>query len=62
MSPSKYFSDDSEEDEELVKARQEGYKAGIMDMYHNIDMVANLCEMFPVPDRLEMFLAIIRDL
>ena len=62
MSPSKYFSDDSDEDEELLKARQEGYKAGIMDMYHNIDMVANLCEMFPVPDRLEMFLAIIRDL
>lgn len=62
MSPSKYFSDDYNEDEELLKARQEGYKAGIMDMYHNIDMVANLCEMFPVPDRLEMFLAIIRDL
>lgn len=62
MSPSKYFSDDSEEDEELEKARQEGYKAGVMDMYHNIDMVAQLCEMFPVPDRLEMFLAIIRDL
>lgn len=62
MSPSKYFSDDSNEDEELLKARQEGYKAGIMDMYHNIDMVANLCEIFPVPDRLEMFLAIIRDL
>ena len=62
MSPSKYFSDDSEEDEELVKAKADGYKAGIMDMYHNIDMVANLCEMFPVPDRLEMFLTIIRDL
>ena len=62
MSPNKYFSDDSDEDEELVKARADGYKAGIMDMYHNIDMVANLCEMFPVEDRLEMFLTIIRDL
>lgn len=61
MTPTEYFTD-SDEDEELLKARQEGYKAGIIDMYHNIDMVANLCEMFPVPDRLEMFLAIIRDL
>lgn len=62
MSPNKYFSDDSDEDEELVKARADGYKAGIMDMYRNIDMVANLCDMFPVPDKLEMFLTIIRDL
>ena len=62
MSPNVYFSDDQEEDDDIIKAREEGYKSGIMDMYHNIDMVANLCEMFPVPDRLEMFLAIIRDL
>lgn len=62
MTPTEYFSDSDEEDDELARVRQEGYKAGIMDMYHNIDMVANLCEMFPVPDRLEMFLAIIRDL
>lgn len=62
MTPTEYFSDSDEEDEELLKARADGYKSGIMDMYHNIDMVANLCEMFPVEDRLEMFLTIIRDL
>ena len=62
MSPNVYFSDDQEEDDDIIKAREEGYKSGIMDMYHNIDMVANLCEMFPVSDKLEMFLAIIRDL
>lgn len=62
MTPTEYFTDSDEDDEELLKARSDGYKAGIMDMYNNIDMVANLCEMFPVPDRLEMFLAIIRDL
>lgn len=61
MTPTEYFTD-SDEDDELEEARQEGYKAGIMDMYHNIDMVAQLCDMFPVPDKLEMFLAIIRDL
>ena len=62
MTPTEYFTDSDEDDDELARVRQEGYKAGIMDMYHNIDMVAKLCEMFPVPDRLEMFLAIIRDL
>lgn len=62
MTPTEYFTDSDEDDDELARVRQEGYKAGIMDMYRNIDMVANLCEMFPVPDRLEMFLAIIRDL
>lgn len=62
MTPTEYFTDSDEDDDELARVRQEGYKAGIMDMYRNIDMVANLCEIFPVPDRLEMFLAIIRDL
>lgn len=62
MTPTEYFTDSDEDDDELARVRQEGYKSGIMDMYHNIDMVANLCEMFPVPDRLEMFLTIIRDL
>lgn len=62
MSPSKYFSDDSDEDEDILKAKAEGYKAAIMDMYHNIDMVAELCNIFPATDRLEMFLAIIKEL
>lgn len=62
MTPTEYFTDSDEDDDELVKARQEGYKSGITEMYHNIDMVAELCNIFPVPDRLEMFLAIIRDL
>lgn len=62
MTPTEYFTDSDEDDDDIIKARENGYKAGVMDMYHNIDMVANLCEMFPVPDRLEMFLAIIRDL
>lgn len=62
MSPSKYFSDDSDEDEELVKAREDGYKAGISEMMNNIQIVAALCYQFPVEDKLEMFLAIIKDL
>ena len=59
MSPSKYFSDDSEEDEELLKARADGYKAGIAEMMNNIQMVAALCYQFPVEDRLDMFLKVI---
>lgn len=62
MSPSKYFSDDSEEDEELIKARQEGYKSGIAEMYNNIQMVAALCYQFPVEDRLDMFLKVISEI
>lgn len=62
MSPSKYFSDDSEDDEELEKARQEGYKAGIAEMYNNIQMVAALCYQFPVEDRLDMFLKVISEI
>ena len=62
MSPSKYFSDDSEEDEELLKARAEGYKAGIEEMMNNIQMVAALCYQFPVEDRLEMFLNVIAEI
>ena len=62
MSPSKYFSDDSEEDEELVKARQEGYKAGITEMMNNIQIVAALCYQFPVEDRLDMFLKVIAEI
>ena len=62
MNPSKYFSDDDSEDEDIIKAREEGYKSGVREMYNNIQMVATLCDMFPVQDKLEMFLAIIRDL
>ena len=62
MSPSKYFSDDSEEDEELLKARADGYKAGIAEMMNNIQMVAALCYQFPVEDRLEMFLNVIAEI
>lgn len=63
MTSKQYFSDYSDEDdEELIKAREEGYKTAIRDMYDNIHMVAALCYQFPVEDRLEMFLAIIRDL
>ena len=62
MSPSKYFSDDSEEDEELLKARQEGYKAGISEMMNNIQIVAALCYQFPVEDRLDMFLKVIEEI
>lgn len=62
MSPSKYFSDDSEEDEELVKARADGYKAGIAEMMNNIQIVAALCYQFPVEDRLDLFLKIISEI
>ena len=62
MSPSKYFSDDSEEDDELVKARADGYKAGIAEMMNNIQIVAALCYQFPVEDRLEMFLNVIAEI
>lgn len=62
MSPSKYFSDDSEEDEELLKAREEGYKTAIRDMYDNIQIVAALCYQFPVEDRLDMFLKVISEI
>lgn len=62
MNPSKYFSDDDSEDEELIKAREEGYKAGIRDMYDNIHLVAALCYQFPVEDRLEMFLNVIEEI
>jgi len=62
MSPSKYFSDDSEEDEELVKARQEGYKAGISEMMNNIQIVAAICYQFPIEDRLDMFLKVISEI
>lgn len=62
MSPSKYFSDDSDEDEELVKARSEGYKSGITEMMNNIQIVAALCYQFPVEDRLDMFLKVIAEI
>ena len=62
MSPSKYFSDDSDEDEELLKARTEGYKAGIAEMMNNIQIVAALCYQFPVEDRLDMFLKVISEI
>ena len=62
MSPSKYFSDDSEEDEELVKAREDGYKSGIAEMMNNIQIVAALCYQFPVEDRLDMFLKVIEEI
>jgi len=62
MSPSKYFSDDSEEDEELLKARQEGYKAGIAEMMNNIQIVAAICYQFPVEDRLDLFLKVISEI
>lgn len=62
MSPNKYFSDDSEEDEELLKARTDGYKAGISEMMNNIQIVAALCYQFPVEDRLDMFLKVIEEI
>lgn len=62
MSPSKYFSDDSDEDEELLKAEADGYKAGISEMMNNIQIVSALCYQFPVEDRLEMFLKIISEI
>ncbi|MBO7731433.1 MAG: hypothetical protein J6S67_02740 [Methanobrevibacter sp.] len=62
MSPNKYFSDDLEDDEELVKARADGYKAGIAEMMNNIQMVAALCYQFPVEDRLDMFLKVIDEI
>ena len=62
MTPSKYFSDDSEEDEELLKARTEGYKSGIAEMMNNIQIVAALCYQFPVEDRLDMFLKVIEEI
>lgn len=62
MTPSKYFSDDSDEDEELLKARADGYKAGIAEMMNNIQIVAALCYQFPVEDRLDMFLKVIEEI
>lgn len=62
MSPSKYFSDDSDEDEELIEAREEGYRSGVQEMYNNIQMVAALCYQFPVEDRLDMFLKVISEI
>ena len=62
MTPTEYFSDDSEDDEELLKARQEGYKAGIAEMMNNIQIVAALCYQFPVEDRLDMFLKVIAEI
>lgn len=62
MTPTEYFSDDSEDDEELLKARQEGYKAGIVEMMNNIQIVAALCYQFPVEDRLDMFLKVIEEI
>ena len=62
MSPNKFFSDDLEDDEELVKARADGYKAGIAEMMNNIQMVAALCYQFPVEDRLDMFLKVIDEI
>jgi len=62
MTPTEYFSDDSEDDEELLKARQEGYKAGISEMMNNIQIVAALCYQFPVEDRLDMFLKVIEEI
>ena len=62
MTPTEYFSDDSEEDEELLKARSDGYKAGISEMMNNIQIVAALCYQFPVEDRLDMFLNVIAEI
>ena len=62
MSPSEYFTDLDEEDEELVKAREDGYKAGIAEMMNNIQIVAALCYQFPVEDRLDMFLKVIAEI
>ena len=62
MSPSEYFTDLDEEDEELVKAREDGYKAGIAEMMNNIQIVAALCYQFPVEDRLDMFLKVISEI
>lgn len=62
MTPTEYFSDLDEDDEELVKARQEGYKAGISEMMNNIQIVAALCYQFPVEDRLDMFLKVIAEI
>lgn len=62
MTPTEYFSDDSDEDEELLKARQEGYKAGISEMMNNIQIVAAICYQFPIEDRLDMFLKVIEEI
>ena len=62
MTPTEYFSDDSEDDEELLKARTEGYKAGIAEMMNSIQIVAALCYQFPVEDRLDMFLKVISEI
>ena len=62
MSPSKYFSDDSDEDEELLKAREDGYKSGIAEMMNSIQIVSSLCYQFPVEDRLDMFLKVISEI
>lgn len=62
MTPTEYFTDLDEEDEELLKARTEGYKAGIAEMMNNIHMVAALCYQFPVEDRLDMFLKVISEI
>lgn len=62
MTPTEYFTDSDEDDEELVKARAEGYKAGISEMMNNIQIVAALCYQFPVEDRLDMFLKVIEEI
>ena len=62
MTPTEYFTDSDEDDEELLKARQEGYKAGISEMMNNIQIVAALCYQFPVEDRLDMFLNVISEI
>ena len=62
MTPTEYFTDSDEEDEELLKARTEGYKAGISEMMNNIQIVAALCYQFPVEDRLDMFLKVIEEI
>lgn len=62
MTPTEYFSDSDEEDEELLKARADGYKAGIAEMMNNIQIVSSLCYQFPVEDRLDMFLKVISEI
>lgn len=62
MTPTEYFTDSDEDDDELARVRQEGYKAGITEMMNNIQIVAALCYQFPVEDRLDMFLKVIAEI
>ena len=62
MTPTEYFSDLDEDDDELIRAKKEGYKAGISEMMNNIQIVAALCYQFPVEDRLDMFLKVISEI